>query len=144
MKRARHVTVAAARGGRGHVVVLLMTILAALCAAALILTGRMDREIDSRAARDLRVQALWLARSAIDSGAKGEQEVVTPLGTATVSVERKGDAATAEVGLAGARAVISTSPWTERFDAPVDGAAAAVAGDENPGLDPTAPANRTP
>lgn len=88
---------------RGHVLLLLMSLLVALGIAGLLFANRASRAIEARPADDVRIQALWLARSALDAGVGGVRQVETPSGVAVVrasggSVTVTLAGATAEVG----------------------------------------------
>jgi hypothetical protein len=100
---------------RGHVILLLMTAIAAFVFAAALFAGRLSMDIEGRHDEDVRVQCLWLARSALDVGIAGAHTVATPHGEAAVRVSGSGDAATAVVELAGARAEVGGQPRVERF-----------------------------
>ena len=99
------------RGQHGHVLLLLSMVLLAAASAGILFATRISTRIDDRAADDARLQALWLARSALDAGARGGFSVATPAGAAQVTVSAEG----ARVELAGGVAVISAAPWQERY-----------------------------
>lgn len=101
---------------RGHVLLLTMLVLAAILAAGLVFTARVQTRIDARETEEVRLQALWLARSALDAGVTGSRTVATPVGEARVRVQGIGAVATAEVELSGARATVSGEPRVERFE----------------------------
>jgi len=107
---------------RGFVLALLMVVLLSLVAAGGLFTSRVSVDLAARRSGELRTQALWLARSALDAGVTGTRRVQTPRGAATVVVQRAGKQTTARVELAGALAEIGTDPWTERYQAPQVGA----------------------
>jgi len=98
---------------RGHLLVFLATIVAAALFASVVVTNRISRSIEDRAAEEVRTQALWLARSALDAGVVGTRRVTTASGVAVVRAR----AASVDVDLAGARATASKSPPRERFTA---------------------------
>lgn len=85
----------------------------ALLISGAVLAGRADAGIRQQHADDVRLQALWLARSALLANVTGERTVETPLGAATVTVA--GGTATVEIG--GALATVQREPWVERFGA---------------------------
>ncbi|MFT5680310.1 MAG: hypothetical protein ACI8RZ_001216 [Myxococcota bacterium] len=96
---------------RGHVLALMLVFIAAISASIATFTSRVTLDLAARRADDTRVQALWLARSALETGQTGRQTVPTGLGEATVLV--RGDVAT--VTLLDATATVTAAPWTERF-----------------------------
>lgn len=96
---------------RGHVMALMIVILAAVSASIVTFSGRLTVDLNDRRASAVRSQSLWLARSALTTGQRGSHVVDTPQGQAVVSV----DGATATVTLAGATATITAQPWEERF-----------------------------
>lgn len=100
---------------RGHVLLLLMMALAAVLVCTSIFANRLNMDIEARRSTDLRVQALWLARSAVDAGVTGVQQVQTPSGPAFVRVERGPAGTSARVDLSGASALVTTEPAQERF-----------------------------
>jgi type II secretory pathway pseudopilin PulG len=99
---------------KGHTLLLIMLVLAAFLAAGLLFTQQVQTRIDGRQAEEVRLQALWLARSATDAGVTGSRRVQTPLGTATVTIT----GGTVEVALAGGRATVTGLPRTERYEPP--------------------------
>ncbi len=111
---------------RGHVLLLVLMIMAAIAVAAAIFSQRVNADIRGRDDDDVRRQALWLARSAVEAGVEGHHDMMTPSGQAAVDV-RDGDGSTAEVTLAGAVATVQQRPWTERFT-PASAPAPAPAG----------------
>lgn len=100
---------------RGHVLLLMMIVLAAMLAAGVVFTSRLSVRVEDRDAADVRVQALWLARTALETGVGGARQVQTASGPAEVRVEGSGARAYAEVDLQGAHAVVGGVPRTERF-----------------------------
>jgi hypothetical protein len=88
-----------------------MAVLAAIAAATLVYATRGSVELDARRDDDIRVQALWLARTALDAGFTGNRVVATQGGPASVHADAEG----ATVELAGARATVRRDPWTERY-----------------------------
>jgi type II secretory pathway pseudopilin PulG len=94
-----------------------MVIIAIVAISGAIFAVRLSQDIQNRRPDQLRTQTLWLARSAILSGVSGVKTVDTPLGPARVVVRPEGAGSVAEVELGGARAVVRTEPWTERYDA---------------------------
>ncbi len=101
---------------RGHLLLFMLIVLTALTVASAFVAGRHSARIEARPADEVRVQALWLARSALDAGVSGVQQVKTPAGLALVRVDGEG---AVQVDLAGARATATTTPPTERFVAEV-------------------------
>ncbi len=100
---------------RGHVLLLITMVLLAMTAAGLRLAMRTSARLDDRPAEDVRLQAQWLARSAVDAGALGTFDVQTAAGAAHVDVSRQGPALIARVQLQGAEAVATSAPWEERY-----------------------------
>jgi len=100
---------------RGHILLLLLSIIVAMLVGITLLAGSSAVRIEGRAAADVRIQALTLARSAVDAGIRGEHTVSTEAGRATVRVVRVGDRATAEVELGGGTAVVTSHPPQERW-----------------------------
>lgn len=96
---------------QGYIIALMLVVLALGSASILIFTTRLTVDLSAREAAAVRSQALWLARSAAQTGQQGSQRVQTPHGEAQVSV-RSGQVT---VALAGAQATILLAPWTERF-----------------------------
>ena len=99
---------------KGHTLLLIMLVLAAFLAAGLLFTQQVQTRIDGRQAEEVRLQALWLARSATDAGVTGSRRVQTPLGTATVTIT----GGTVAGALAGGRATVPGLPRTERYEPP--------------------------
>lgn len=102
------------RSQRGHVALLMMTMLATAAILGTLAANRTSRLVEDRATAEVRTQALWLARSALDAGVVGTMTVPTGRGLARV------EAATGSVSveLAGARATAQSSPPRERFVPP--------------------------
>ena len=100
---------------RGHVLLLITMVLLAMTAAGLRLAMRTSARLDDRPAEEVRLQALWLARSAVDAGALGTFDVSTAAGAAHVEVSRRGPVVVARVQLEGAEAVATSAPWEERY-----------------------------
>jgi len=96
---------------RGHALVLMMVILAACGVAFGVFVDRFTLDLQQRKQGEVRTQALWLARSALDTGQAGQQRVQTPHGEAVVRMSAEG----CTVELAGGRATITRTPWTERY-----------------------------
>ena len=99
---------------RGHVLLLMMLLLAAFLAAGLLLTQRVQTRIDSRHTEEVRLQALWLARSAAHAGVSGTRRVQTSVGLATV----RAAGGSVEAELAGGRATVSRTSGQERYERP--------------------------
>lgn len=96
---------------RGHILALMLAFLAAISASIITFTGRVSVDLAARQHAGVRSQALWLARSAIETGQSGRQTVTTPQGEASVVLQ----GGTATVTLRGATATVTAAPWTERF-----------------------------
>ena len=101
---------------RGHVLILVLVVIAASAAACVVFYLRYSADQAMWRDDDRRVQALWLARSALDAGVQGQRTVDTDAGTATVRVRAGGGGPVAEVEIGGGRAVVTSRPWTERWD----------------------------
>ncbi len=86
---------------RGHILALMMIVLAAVLAGTVGFTNRFSIDLSARRQADLRIQALWLARSALDAGITGTQQVQTASGPAVVEVRAGPDGPTARVELGG-------------------------------------------
>jgi len=74
-------------GRRGHILALLMV---GIVAIGLLLAGtsaRVGQRTEARPADDVRRQAIWLARSALNRGWTGARTVETPHGRASVEAE---------------------------------------------------------
>jgi len=107
---------------RGHTLLLIMVVLAMSAAAGTVFFTRLSLEQAQVAPDELRVQALWLVRSALDAGVSSPRRVETALGPAAVSVGQRGGAAEVEVELAGGHAVVGGEPYQERWYADRQGA----------------------
>lgn len=108
---------------RGHALLLVMMIMAAAGAAAIVMASRISIDILGRRPAAARLQALWLARSAILSGASGRHDVVTASGRATVRAERQGNRLRAIAELQNGRAEVSAvagagglERWEEKYE----------------------------
>lgn len=118
-----------ARRRRGHVLGLVMAALTALSALGGVLWARAQSAVEATRAEDLRVQALWLARSAARTGFSGAAQVELGRGRARVTSQVKavvgGLSVHAEVavptGIAKVDAVLDSRKrpvsWSERFEA---------------------------
>jgi hypothetical protein len=100
---------------RGSTLLLLMVVVAVIAGGAILIGSRTRAEISGYQEDDLRLQALWLARSALDVGLRGTSTVSTAQGSATVTVSGADAATRVVVELAGTRAEVTASPYTERF-----------------------------
>ena len=96
---------------RGHIVALMLIVLAVLSTSVVVFSGRLSVDILARRNDAVRSQTLWLARSALQTGQRGTQTVQTAHGSASVRVS--GGRAT--VILQGNEASITADPWTERY-----------------------------
>ncbi|MFH1467956.1 MAG: hypothetical protein ABIO70_26455 [Pseudomonadota bacterium] len=96
---------------RGHTLLLIMVVLGLAAAAAGVFLTRLSAQQTGWRREEVRVQALWLARSALTTGIAGRREVATPLGPALVNVAP--DGGSVEVRLQGGRAVVTREPWNE-------------------------------
>jgi hypothetical protein len=100
---------------RGHVLLLMMVVLAGIGVASVGFANRANTRIEGREISDVRIQALLLARSAVVARVSGVHRVETDVGTAIVRVVTVG--AEVEVKLAGARAVVRAESPRSRFTA---------------------------
>ena len=100
---------------RAYVMPLMMVFLAALAALGTVFTNRLSVDLLARRDGEVRAQALWLARSALDAGVSGRHAVTTPLGDAVVVVQGSPGHREVRVVLGGAEASITEHPHTERF-----------------------------
>lgn len=91
----------------------MLLLIASLAISGAVLTTRANDDIRSRHADDVRLESLWLARSALTAGVTGSTSVETPVGTASVTVS----GGTAVVVLEGATATVGGQEWRERFTA---------------------------
>ncbi len=100
---------------RGHTLLLIMLVLAMSAAAGSVYFTRISIDQAAAEREQVRVQALWLARSALEVGVSGRREVLTPVGTAVVRPGIQGGAPTVEVELSGGRATVGGEPHEERW-----------------------------
>ena len=100
---------------RGHSLILILVVVAMGAAASAVFFSRLSLEQHRWQPDQVRTQALWLARSAVDAGVIGQRKVATSLGEATVDVQGSGPAITVTVALEGAQATVQTSPYVERY-----------------------------
>ena len=117
-----------ARRRRGHVLGLVMAVLAALSALGGVLWARARSAAEAARGEDLRVQALWLARSAARTGYSGATQVELGRGKARVTSQVKAVVgglsvhaeAAVPTGVARVDAVLDARKkplaWGERFD----------------------------
>ena len=103
---------------RGNTLLLILVVLAMLAAGGAVFATRLSAEHHRRPADDLRLQALWLARSALHAGVGSSREVQTEAGPARLSVTVRGAVTTARVELLGAVATVQSEPYVERFERP--------------------------
>ncbi len=101
---------------RGNVLLLVMLVIAMGAAASAVFLTRLSVQQHGWQADQIRVQTLWLARSALDAGVVGQRQVTTALGEATVEVEGSGESRRVQVTLQGAQATIQHQPYLERFE----------------------------
>lgn len=108
---------------RGYILVGVMAVIAVIGILVLTVAAQIDRAIHRRRADEGRVQALWLARTAVMAGITGQQTVITSLGGATVRVERKGSNVVAFATLNGGTARVEATMkgdaadfWRERYE----------------------------
>lgn len=99
------------RGQRGHILLLLMLGMTAALLTFVALQARTQGRIDARSTDDVRLQALWLARSAASAGVSGVRRVETPAGPARVEA----GPGRVVVELDGATATVQVSPWVESY-----------------------------
>lgn len=102
---------------RGHALALVMAVVAAMTIGGGIVTSQLSSRTHARRADDVRLQALWLARSALDAGITTGRRVDSSQGPASLHVERRGGVVVVQVDLAGASATIVSAPYSERFTA---------------------------
>jgi len=102
---------------RGHSLILILVVIAMGAAASAVFFSRLSLEQHRWQPDQVRTQALWLARSALDTGVTGQRQVSTSLGEATVDVGRNGPAITVTVTLERAQATVQKSPYVERYEA---------------------------
>ena len=75
---------------RGHSLILILVVVAMGAAASAVFFSRLSLEQHRWQPDQVRTQALWLARSAVDAGVIGQRKVATSLGEATVDVQGSG------------------------------------------------------
>lgn len=97
---------------RGHLLVVLLVLLASGLALAGIFTNRLLISLEQRRGEELRTQALWLCRSALAAQISGVQEVPTARGTARVEVRGR----RCEASLDGGRAWVEGEPYGEGWE----------------------------
>ena len=102
---------------RGHVLALLILIIATIGAAGTVFFSRLSVDQLARKSAALRTQTLWLGRSALAAEVRGSRQVETAQGPALVRVESVAGGWQATVELAGARAEVG--PDAERYQAPL-------------------------
>lgn len=100
---------------RGHVLVVVMAIATLLVLAAFGVANVLVNRAQKKRPDAARVQALWLARSAILTGATGAQTLNTASGPATVKVEAKGQKRVATVTMKAGTATASGTPGADGF-----------------------------
>ncbi len=117
------------RPRRGHVLALVMAVLIALSALGSVLWARAQSAAAAARSEDLRVQALWLARSAARTGYSGAAQVELGRGKARVTSQAKAVVgglsvhaeAAVPAGVAKVDAVLDARKrplaWSERFEA---------------------------
>lgn len=103
------------RSRRAQTLPMVMTLLGVVAIAGLVFSARYSLDLGSRRDQDLRVQALWLARSAHKAGLTGTHVVSCPQGPALVRVLSQGASTLVEVELHGVMASVRSEPYTERF-----------------------------
>ena len=105
---------------RGHALMLLLTFLTVASIGFAVMASRVGAKISTHRPGEVRLQTLWLARSAVTAGITGKNEVSTAYGVAEVKVEKSKDATVlATVQLAEGSAEVSRGPsggWLERYD----------------------------
>lgn len=114
---------------RGYVLALTACVLAVVSALVVVLAQSIETQVQARARQQLRVQALWLARSAVLTGCPRAVTVMHAgtqwrVGCVAAGVQRTGTAASGRVhaevkAMAGTRG--SWTDWTERFHDGDDG-----------------------
>ncbi len=100
---------------RGHTLPLIMLVLAMSAVAMAVFWTRYSKAQHGWYDDELRAQALWLARSALAVDTVGSRDVQTDQGLAQVEVNPRAGTTTVVVDLGGARATISSDPYSERF-----------------------------
>ncbi len=103
------------RGRRGQALQFLVVVLAMLLVSGVLISRRASIDHLDRDAARVRTQALWLARSALDTGVSGSRDVETPVGTAHVEVTGAGAGRTVTVTLRGTVADVQEMPYRERY-----------------------------
>jgi hypothetical protein len=103
------------RGRGGHAAHFLVILIATVTASGLLVMSRPGFDPRAREAEAVRLQALWLARSALDTDLAGTHTVETDEGPARVEVRNEADGVMVVVSLAGAVAEVRQVPYTERF-----------------------------
>ena len=98
---------------RGYTVLLVMFVLAAVTAAGVVFASRLSVNQNARRAEAVRLQALWLGRSACEARLTAPRRVRTEVGEAALS--RSGTAVTVE--LSGGMATVDCTSHEERFAA---------------------------
>jgi hypothetical protein len=96
---------------RGHSMLLVLIALSAASIAGAVFCTRLSLDFNARAGDALRLQTLWLARSACSAQLVGARQVRTAQGLALVT--RSGDVA--KVELAKSSAVIDCTTHEERY-----------------------------
>ena len=96
---------------RGHAMLLVLIGLSAATLAGAVFCTRLSVNLNARAGEALRLQSLWLGRSACSTQLTGQRKVRTEQGTALVT--RTG--AVARVELAGSTAEIDCTTHEERY-----------------------------
>jgi hypothetical protein len=86
---------------RGHSLLLLMVVMAALLGLGAVVSQRLDGELAGRKDEDRRTQAIWLARSAASTAQPGERKVTVAGAVASVRVRSGAGKVEAEAALAG-------------------------------------------
>lgn len=110
----------------GHVLLLVMILVAAFLAVAAGFFVRLEASALGRRESAVRLQALWLARSAAAARREGTRTVETHLGPARLTVRREGGGLRATASLAGAEAQVTHDAQgfvAERVELPPPGAA---------------------
>lgn len=100
---------------RGHALLLVMVVLSATLTLGSVVVLRTQAGIRDRPRAAQRTQAIWLGRTALRAGIRGQQRVETEWGQATVTVRPSGAGHRAVVDLAGAQAVVTSEPYAERY-----------------------------
>lgn len=96
---------------RGHVLLLVVLLMGAMLVGASLVRQRAASGYAAYAADDIRLTAIWLGRSALDTGIGGTHRVQTAAGLAVVQRTSSG----VTVDLAGHRAEIEAAPYRERY-----------------------------